>query len=508
MTIAELNIEPPPDESDPYATPVPQDLDAERSVIGSMLLKPAAITDVLEHVKPHDFYRPAHEQIFDVALDLFGRGDPVDPITVADELRKRGTLRRVGGQAYLHDLVAAVATTSNADYYAEIVHERAVMRRLIAAGETITQIGYQGGGGQAVDDVFARALDALATARPAANDRGAHPWAPVDLTDIIANGETIEEPTVLERADGFCLLYPGTVHSVAGEPESGKTWVGLIGAAQELKAGAHVTMTDFEDRAGRVVGRLLSLGVPPARILERFHYIRPMTRLDAAGTQHLEHWAARSSLVIIDGVTEAMSLHGLDLNDQTDIAAFLALIPRRLADLGPAVLQIDHLPKMTEHGNRFAIGGQHKLAGLDGAAYLVKVIDAFGRGKKGRAVITVAKDREGAIREQTAGNTIAELVLDSTGGALYAALEVPRGVSKTDDGQFRPTILMERVSRWIEDNPGQSGRQIEGNVSGKNTGIRDAIRVLALEGRIEGTPGLRSSVHYSSVTPYREADDR
>jgi hypothetical protein len=233
-----------------------------------------------------------------------------------------------------------------------------------------------------------------------------------------------------------------------------------------------------------------------------------MTRLDAAGTQHIEHAASRSTLVVLDGVTEAMSLHGLDLNDQTDIAAFLAMLPRRLADLGPAVVQIDHLPKMTEHGNRFAIGGQHKLAGLDGAAYIVKVIDAFGRGKKGRAIVTVAKDREGAIREQTAGNTIAELVLDSTGGALLAVLEVPRGVSRTDDGSFRPTILMERVSRWIEDNPGQTGRQIEQNVSGKNTGIRDALRILALEARITGTPGARGSMHYESVTPYREADDQ
>jgi hypothetical protein len=501
--------EPPPPEAPPpddYGPAVPHDHAAERTVLGAMLRDRRAIEDVLDLVAAPDFYRPAHEQIFDAILDLFGRGDPVDPITVGDTLRRRGTLRKLGGEAYLHDLVSAAPISANADYYAEIVRERATLRRMVVAGNRIVELGTTGG--EPVDDLFARALTELATARPAVSTTGAHPWAPVDLTEILANGETLEQPTVLERVDGFALLYPGTVHSVAGEPETGKSWVAILAAAQELKAGAHVTFADFEDRPGRVVGRLLLLGVPPERISERFHYIRPMTRLDAAGAQHIEHAASRSSLVVLDGVTEAMSLHGLDLNDQKDIAAFLALLPRRLADLGPAVLQIDHLPKLTDSHNRFAIGGQHKLAGLDGAAYLVKVIDPFGRGKKGRAILTVAKDREGAVREHTAGNTIAELVIDATGPDLVVALEVPRGSSRSDDASFRPTRLMEKISRYIEEHPGESGRQIEQNVPGNAKAKRDALRILALENWIEGIPGTRGSVHYTSVTPYREDDDQ
>jgi len=108
----------------------PQDLGAEQSVLGSMLLDKDAIADCLEAVKGHDFYRPAHELIFDAVLDLFGRGEPADAITVADELSKRGDLARVGGQAYLHQLIQSVPTAANAGYYAEIVHERAVLRRL------------------------------------------------------------------------------------------------------------------------------------------------------------------------------------------------------------------------------------------------------------------------------------------------------------------------------------------------------------------------------------------
>jgi replicative DNA helicase len=107
-------------------------------------------------VKSHDFYRPAHELIFDAILDLFGRGEPADAITVADELTKRGDLGRVGGQAYLHQLIQSVPTAANAGYYAQIVHERAVLRRLVEAGTRIVQMGYGQGEGD-IDDIVNRA---------------------------------------------------------------------------------------------------------------------------------------------------------------------------------------------------------------------------------------------------------------------------------------------------------------------------------------------------------------
>ena len=503
-----LNREPPqPEAPEPdTGTTLPNDIQAERSVLGSIMIRRAALTDVLDAVHPADFYRPHHEQIFDAALHLFSEGDPVDAITVAAELRRRGNLTRVGGEAYLHDLVASVATPANASFYADIVHERALKRRLVTAGTRIAEIGYSDGD-TAVDDVFARALSVLTTARPDTDHQGAHPWAPVDLTEILERGETVEQPTVLERTDGVCLLYPGTVHSIAAEPESGKSWVALIGTAQELRAGAHVTYLDFEDRPGRIVGRLLLLGVPPHRIRERFHYIRPMKKLDAAGTQHMEHAAARSSLVVVDGITEVMALHGLDLNDQTDIATFLALIPRRLADLGPAVLQVDHLPKTTEHDNRFAIGGQHKLAGLDGAGYMLKVIDPFGRGKKGKAILTVAKDREGAVREHTAGKTIAELVIDATAGGFRAELDTPRRKESTTGRSGRHTSWRRSAvtSRNTPTSP-----PARSNRTSRASHPRNATRCgsFELEGRIEHTPGARGAKHYVSVTPYREDDDQ
>ncbi|WP_445263310.1 replicative DNA helicase [Pseudokineococcus sp. 5B2Z-1] len=125
----------------------PQDVAAEQSVLGGMMLSKDAIADVVEVLRSTDFYRPNHESVFEAITDLYGRGEPADAVTVAAELNRRGDLGRVGGAAYLHTLIASVPTAANAGYYAEIVRERAVLRRLVEAGTRIVQMGYAAGGG-------------------------------------------------------------------------------------------------------------------------------------------------------------------------------------------------------------------------------------------------------------------------------------------------------------------------------------------------------------------------
>ena len=122
-----------------YDRTPPQDVAAEQCALGGMLLSKDAIADVVEILRVNDFYKPAHATIFDTILDLYGRGEPADPITVAAELAKRGDLTKIGGAGYLHTLVQAVPTAANASYYADIVHELAVLRRLVQAGTRITQ---------------------------------------------------------------------------------------------------------------------------------------------------------------------------------------------------------------------------------------------------------------------------------------------------------------------------------------------------------------------------------
>src|SRR5579884_2676448 len=139
----------------------PRDLTAEQSVLGGMLLSKDAIADVVEVLRPEDFYRPAHQTIYDTILDLYGRGEPADPVTVSAELERRGELTRIEGAPYLHTLIATVPTAANAAYYAEIVAEKAVLRRLVEAGTRIVQLGYHGAEGAEVDEVVDRAQAAI-----------------------------------------------------------------------------------------------------------------------------------------------------------------------------------------------------------------------------------------------------------------------------------------------------------------------------------------------------------
>ena len=141
-----------------------------------------AIADVVEILRGDDFYKPAHQTIYEAILDLYGRGEPADAITVSAELTKRGELGRVGGAPYLHTLISSVPTAANAGYYARIVSERAILRRLVEAGTRIVQMGYADTG--EVDEVVDRAQAEIydVTERrtsedyaPAGGDHGGHP---------------------------------------------------------------------------------------------------------------------------------------------------------------------------------------------------------------------------------------------------------------------------------------------------------------------------------------------
>src|ERR1700678_2730540 len=129
---------------DEFERTPPHDLAAEQCVLGGMMLSKDAISDVLDVIKAHDYYRPAHQMVHETILDLYGRGEPADAVTVAAELTKRGDIGRMGGAPYLHTLIASVPTAANAGYYARIVRERAILRRLVEAGTRIVQFGYAG----------------------------------------------------------------------------------------------------------------------------------------------------------------------------------------------------------------------------------------------------------------------------------------------------------------------------------------------------------------------------
>ena len=327
-------------------------------------------------------------------------------------------------------------------------------------------------------------------------------WAPVPLEAVLDGSQPDPPPTLLTRSDGRALLYPGRVHALFGEPEACKGWLALGACQEALEAGERVTYVDFEDTASSVVGRLVALGVDAYLIRERFAYVRPDEPLSDVARIDLEGAVYGSALVVLDGVTEALTLHGLDLASNTDVATWLGLLPRPLAKAGAAVLTIDHVVKDREQRGRYAIGAQHKLAGVD-CAYSLKVIEPFGRGREGRVKVTVTKDRPGHVRAFADEGRVAEVVLSSTdGSSVTVRLEAPEG------GAFRPTTLMERVSVVVDDEPGIGTNAIRRAVKGNAKWVQAALVALVDEGFVDRrSEGEGKATKHYSIRPFRADDD-
>jgi replicative DNA helicase len=216
--------------SEDYGRQPPQDLAAEQSVLGGMLLSKDAIADVLEKLRPSDFYRPAHQNVYDAILDLYGRGEPADAVTVAAELDRRGLLRRIGGAPYLHTLISTVPTAANAGYYAGIVAEKALLRRLVEAGTRVVQYGYAGAEGADVAEVVDRAQAEMyeVTDRRLSEDFVALEdllQPTMDEIDAIASNGGLARgvPTGFTELDEVTNgLHPGQMIILAARPGVGK----------------------------------------------------------------------------------------------------------------------------------------------------------------------------------------------------------------------------------------------------------------------------------------------
>jgi replicative DNA helicase len=206
----------------------PHDIDAERCVLGGMLLSKDAISDVLEVIRPQDHYRPAHQIVHEVILDLYGRGEPADAVTVAAELTRRGEVGRVGGADYLHTLIASVPTAANAGYYARIVRERAILRRLVEVGTRIVQLGYAGDGDpdELVDQAQAEVY-AVTDRRVSEDYLPLSEIMPGALDEIEAigsrGGGMTGVPTGFADLDALTNgLHPGQMIVIAARPALGK----------------------------------------------------------------------------------------------------------------------------------------------------------------------------------------------------------------------------------------------------------------------------------------------
>ncbi len=330
-------------------------------------------------------------------------------------------------------------------------------------------------------------------------------WKPIPLKDYYDGLFAAPIATILKRTDGNGLLYTGRVHSIYGESESGKSWIAQIATAECLKADQKVIYIDFESDAIDIVNRLKALGVSRANLLQYFTYIRP----DGPRNETDPYWQDilqpdSAVLVVIDGVTESLTMWGGQTKDNDEITRWMRIFPRTVATAcGAAVVLIDHITKNAETRGRFAIGGQAKLATIDGAAYLVEPIEVLAPGRIGSLTMRVTKDRPGFVRKMAGmyrksdrTQEAAIFTIDSTRAQMEYVIGVPLKEDEADAN--REFKKLKEVAEFIHNHPGSTRRMVQDGVAGSKESIGGIIGDLVAGGWIENRGNERSFVLYIS----------
>jgi replicative DNA helicase len=241
----------------------PHNLEAEMSVLGSMLLSAEAVEIALKDLKADDFSRAGHATIFQAVFHLANRGEPVDAITLADRLESTGDLERVGGKSYLLDITNTVPTAANVRYYAEIVRRTSTLRKLIRAGTHVAQLGYE-----APDDLDAvveqaeKAVFDVTQARIESNFHDLRGLIKGSFSDLKRLSESQEHvtgvPTGFRDLDNILWgLQRSDLLILASRPSVGKTALALNIAVNAARKGHPVALFSLEMSAPQLTLRML-----------------------------------------------------------------------------------------------------------------------------------------------------------------------------------------------------------------------------------------------------------
>lgn len=318
-------------------------------------------------------------------------------------------------------------------------------------------------------------------------------WDWIDAASVLDGGWDPPTPTVLTRLDGVGLLYPGKIHSLAGEPGSGKSWLALEAVRQTLEAGGSVLYLDYEDGPQGMFARLRALGVDPVLIRAGFQYVRPGGPLAEPDRVRIEQggW----SLVVVDSAGESLAVEGVNPNADDEVAGWFRRLPRLLAANGATVLLLDHVAKDRETRGGWAIGSQRKLAAIDGAAYTLEVISAPTRETEGKVLLRCSKDRHGTHQR---GGVVAEVTV-SAGDSVKVTVLAPQGPSA-------PTAAMERVCDWLEVHGPASTSDVDRNVMGRKQVLIGALNRLEALGHVRCERQGRT-FEWSWISSYRAGDE-
>jgi hypothetical protein len=361
-------------------------------------------------------------------------------------------------------------------------------------------------------------------AEPAADDEPTT-WEPLDLGPYL-RGEIVQPETCLgiTRSDGLRLIYPRREHAVIGETESGKSWLALACVAAELAAGQYVVYIHYEEAdATSTVERLTLLGVSGPVIDTRLRFVGPSRPVRAEWLEPLLD--PPPTLVVHDGVNEAMSLHGAEIKDVDGASVFRRRLIVPCLRAGAATLACDHLPMGSDASRRDAYGSVHKGNALDGARILLENTKPFGRRMRGVSHVFVTKDRPGHLRAQgrptkIPGRTyMGTLVADdsqSVGPDFVLGFYAPRDDDQpADTGGIAAEVadIVYDVIAALPDHQVASmdllyaeirkaGHQV------RDRAVREAIADLTVEMRVIEKRGKRNAKGFQAVlTSAQESDD-
>jgi replicative DNA helicase len=422
-----------PDEK--RTAPMPMNLEAEEHVIGAALLSTRALEECSEILSARDFYRGSHALIWQAALDLWAAGDAVDPILVADRLDAQGDLEKVGGPGRLAEIVALSPATSNAPHYAAIVHEQAVLRDLIAAGQQIQAdaLGRVASAADLVERAEGLVFD-LSQHRERGDFVGANEVAQglmARLVELSENGGDITGlPTGFHDLDRLTSgFHPGNLIVVAGRPSMGKTALALCVTTNVLRTGLPVALFTLEMSRWEVMQRLVSIDA-----LVDSQQISTPSRLDRDGWKRVMASGARLAemplfiedsgsvtmmevrskarrlklrhpnlaLVIVDYIQLMSSGGGFESrqNEVSQISRGLKLLAN---ELGVPVLALSQLSRRVEerHDKRPMLSDLRESGAIEQDADVVAFVyrDEYyfpeEEDNKGVAEVNVAKQRNG-----------------------------------------------------------------------------------------------------------------